>query len=118
MKRNMMLIVMVAATVFLSNVSARNVAGAAGEASQGPEKAFVWEDNSKAMFDKTVESSPVFVRPVVRRRLMQAVEKKAKKSGVVTEELLIACIKETTPDPFIEKAMSDIEPLKTKKKNP
>ena len=71
-----------------------------------------WEGNSKAMFDKLIESSPKPFRAMTEKKLMEAIEAKAA-GGPVTEDTVIECTKEVTPKPFVGMALKNIEPLKS-----
>ena len=71
-----------------------------------------WEGNSKAMFDKLIESSPKPFRAMTEKKLMEAIEAKAA-GGAVTEDTVIECTKEVTPKPFVGMALKNIEPLKS-----
>jgi secreted Zn-dependent insulinase-like peptidase len=72
-----------------------------------------WEKNSKAMFDKCIEGSPKPFRAMTEKKLTEAITKKAGDAAVVTEDMIIECVKEITPKPFIAMALKAIEPLKT-----
>lgn len=72
-----------------------------------------WEGNSKAMFDKLIESSPKPFRAMTEKKLTEAVTAKAGDSGAVTEDMLIEAVKEITPKPFVGMALKNIEPLKS-----
>ena len=74
-----------------------------------------WQDNSKAMFDKMIESSPKPFRAMTEKKLTEAIVAKAGDSGVVTEAILIECVQAVTPKPFVGMAMKQLEPLKTAK---
>jgi len=73
----------------------------------------IWEGNSKAMFDKMIEASPKPFRAMTEKKLTEAIVNKAA-GGPVTEDILIACVQEVTPKPFVGMAMKQLEPLKTK----
>lgn len=72
-----------------------------------------WEGNSKAMFDKMIESSPKPFRAMTEKKLMEAITNKAA-GNPVTEDIVIACVQEVTPKPFVGMAMKQLEPLKSK----
>lgn len=72
-----------------------------------------WEGNSKAMFDKLIESSPKPFRAMTEKKLTEAVTSKAGDAGAVTEDMLIEAVKEITPKPFVGMALKNIEPLKS-----
>jgi hypothetical protein len=44
---------------------------------------------------------------------MDALTKKTGGTGVVSEDMLIECVKEITPKPFVIMALNTIEPLRT-----
>ena len=75
--------------------------------------ALIWKDNSRAMFDKVIQSTPDFVRPLSEPRLREAVTAKAGASRTVTEDMVIECTKELTPAPFLEQTLKDLEALRT-----
>ena len=72
-----------------------------------------WTGNSKAMFDKLIESSPKPFRAMTEKKLMEAIVNKAGDGGSVTEDIVIECVKEVTPKPFVGMALKNIEPLKS-----
>jgi hypothetical protein len=72
-----------------------------------------WEKNSKAMFDKCIEGSPKPFRAMTEKKLMEAITKKAGDAAAVTEDMVIECVKEITPKPFVAMALKALEPLKT-----
>ncbi len=72
-----------------------------------------WEGNSKKMFDEMVEGSPKPFRAMTEKKLTACLESKAGGSGDVTEDMLIECVKEITPKPFVAMALKKIEPLKS-----
>jgi len=71
-----------------------------------------WQGNSKAMFDKLVESSPKPFRAMTEKKLMEAITARAA-DGAVTEDNVIESVKQVTPKPFIGMALKQIEPMKT-----
>ena len=73
-----------------------------------------WQGNSKAMFDKLIESSPKPFRAMTEKKMLEGVEKKAGEGGAVTEDIVEEVVKEITPKPFVAMALKNIEPLKTK----
>jgi len=73
-----------------------------------------WQDNSKAMCDKLIESSPKPFRAMTEKKLLEGLEKKAA-GGPVTEDMVCEVVQEITPKPFVAMAMKNIEPMKTKK---
>ncbi len=74
-----------------------------------------WKGNSKAMFDRAVNASPFFIRPISSRQLKKAIVAGTGSRNIVTEDLVIECVKEVTPDAFVEKTLQDIESLYTGK---
>jgi len=73
-----------------------------------------WAGNSKAMFDKLIESSPKPFRAMTEKKLSEAIKNKAGDGATVTEDIVIECTKEVTPKPFVGMALKQIEPLMTK----
>jgi len=71
-----------------------------------------WQGNSKAMFDKLVESSPKPFRAMTEKKLLEAITARAT-DGAVTEDNVIESVKQVTPKPFIGMALKQIEPMKT-----
>lgn len=74
-----------------------------------------WKDNSKAMFDKVVDMSPPFIKPMSEKKMRESLEKKAGASRIVTEDMVIETTKEETPSFVLEKTLKELEPLRTKK---
>jgi hypothetical protein len=74
-----------------------------------------WQDNTKEMFDKLIESSPKPFRAMTEKKMKDGIEKKAGEGGSVTEDIIIEVVKEVTPKPFVAMALKSIEPLITKK---
>ena len=73
-----------------------------------------WGGNSKAMFDKLIESSPKPFRAMTEKKMLEGLAKKAGDAGHVTEAMLVEVVKEITPKPFIAMALKNIEPMMTK----
>jgi len=73
----------------------------------------LWDKNSKAMFAKCIEGSPKPFRAMTEMKLMDALTEMAGDTGVVSEDMLIECVKEITPKPFVLMALNSIEPLRT-----
>lgn len=71
-----------------------------------------WQGNSKAMFEKLVESSPKPFRAMTEKKLLEAITTKAA-DGAVSEDIVIECVKQVTPKPFVGMALKQIEPMKT-----
>ena len=55
----------------------------------------------------------LFLEKENQKKIMDALIKKAGGTGVVSEDMLIECVKEITPKPFVIMALSAIEPLRT-----
>ena len=75
---------------------------------------FNWQGNTKAMFDKLIESSPKPFRAMTEKKMMEGIGKKAGEGGAVTEDIVVEVVKEITPKPFVAMALKNIEPLMTK----
>ena len=74
---------------------------------------FTWQENSRAMYDTTVNAAPAFVRPILRSKLLRAVKEKTGDSLQVTEAIFIDALKASTPESKLEKIIGEIEKLKT-----
>ncbi|MCP4625368.1 MAG: hypothetical protein GY850_17880 [bacterium] len=72
-----------------------------------------WDGNSKAMFDKLIESSPKPFRAMTEKKLLEALANKAGDGGAVTEPMIEEAVKEVTPKPFVGMALKSIESLKS-----
>lgn len=72
-----------------------------------------WENNSKKMFDECIEGSPKPFRAMTEKKLTEAINAKAGDGGAVTEDMIIECVKEITPKPFVGMALKKLEALKT-----
>ena len=86
----------------------------AGLCSLSYAKDLVWEGNSKAMYDKTIDMSPDFAKEQASKKLMDAIVAKAGESGKVSEEIALQCIKETTPSFVVDQTMKEVEALRSK----
>ena len=71
-----------------------------------------FQDNSKTMVEKLIESSPKPFRAMTEKKLMEGLEKKAG-GGAVTEDMVIEVVGEITPKPFVAMALKSIEGLKS-----
>ena len=74
---------------------------------------FTWEENSKAIFDTACKLAPKPFQQITKKSLNEALEKRIGEGGSVTEEVLLECIKEVTPKPFLAMGMKKIKPLLT-----
>ncbi len=74
---------------------------------------FTWEENSSAMYETTVKAAPAFVRPILKKRLLNALAEKAGDSAVVTEAVFFDALKSTTPESKLDKILGELEALKT-----
>ena len=71
----------------------------------------VWQDNTEEIYEKCISLSPGPFRKITSKNLTEAIERKVGADGVVTEDILVACIKEVTPKPFLAMGMKKIQPL-------
>ena len=72
---------------------------------------FNFEDNVEEVYEKCISLSPGPFRKITRKSLNEALEKKVGAGGTVTEEILVACIKEVTPKPFLAMGMKKLKPM-------
>ena len=72
---------------------------------------FSWEDNTKEIFDKAVSLPPAPFRKATEKSITEALTSKIGENGTVTEDVLVECIKEVTPKPFLKMGMKKIKPL-------
>jgi hypothetical protein len=73
-----------------------------------------WQDNSTAMFDKTVSSAPFFVRTIVKKQLHSEIRTRVADDGRVTEEILIKAVRGITPERQLAKIMKTLEGMRTR----
>ena len=71
----------------------------------------VWQDNTEEIYEKCISLAPGPFRKITRKNLTEAIEKKVGPSGVVSEDVLVACIKQVTPKPFLAMGMKEIQPM-------
>ena len=71
-----------------------------------------WEGNSKAMYDKLVESAPAFMREQLKKGFEDWVAKKG--ITTMTEDLLEEHVKETAPGPMQGMILAQLQPFKSK----
>ncbi len=72
-----------------------------------------WEGNSQKMYDAMIEGSPKPFRAMTEKKLTAGLEAKAGDGGTVTEDMVMECVKEITPKPFVAMALKKLEPLKS-----
>jgi len=72
---------------------------------------FKWEKKTKEIFELLTSSSPGPFRKKTIQVLEGALVKRIGEDGTVTEPILIECVKETTPKPFIPMGMKKIKHL-------
>jgi hypothetical protein len=71
----------------------------------------IWQDNTEEIYEKCISLAPGPFRKITRKNLTEALEKKVEAEGIVSEEVLVACIKEVTPKPFLAMGMEKIQPM-------
>ena len=69
-----------------------------------------WQGNTKAMFDKMVQTSPLPIRPITKKSLLSALKELG---GDVTEEAMYEVVKKVTPKPFVARAIKELDSLKS-----
>ncbi len=72
---------------------------------------YVWEDNTKAIYDKVISMAPRIFRKISERNLSKAISQKVENGGHITERVLLDCIKEVTPKPFLLMGINKIKEL-------
>ncbi len=70
-----------------------------------------WEGNTQKIFETAISLAPKPFRSITKKSLTEAIEKRVGKEGTVTEEIIVDCIKEVTPKPFLGMGMKKIKPL-------
>ena len=71
-----------------------------------------WEGNSKSMYEKLVESAPMFMREQAKKGFAEWIDRKG--ITTMTEDLVEEHIKETAPAPMQGMILAQIQPLKSK----
>ncbi len=71
----------------------------------------VWQDNTEEIYEKCISLAPGPFRKITRKNLTEALGKKVGAEGIVSEEVLVASIKEVTPKPFLAMGMEKIQPM-------
>ena len=71
-----------------------------------------WEGNSKSMYEKLVESAPMFMREQAKKGFADWITKKG--ITTMTEDLVETHIKETAPAPMQGMILAQLQPLKSK----
>lgn len=72
---------------------------------------YTWEDNTQEIYDKACQLAPKPFQEITKKSLNEALEKRIGNGGSVTEAIIIDCIKEITPKPFLAMGMKKIKPL-------
>ncbi len=74
---------------------------------------FNFQENAKAIFEKSISSTPVLFRKRVKNGLVALLLKQYGEGAEVTEAQLVEVIKENTPAAFVKLGISAIKPLIT-----
>lgn len=77
------------------------------------EDSLFWEQNSRLMFNKLIEATPRPFRTMTQKKLLDAITKRVNPSRIVTEGIILECVKEVTPKPFVMMTLKALEPYKT-----
>lgn len=72
---------------------------------------FSWEGNSKKIYDTIVSMIPLPFRKISEKNLTKALVSKTGEDGTITEDIIIGCVKEVTPKPFLSIGMKQIKHL-------
>ena len=73
-----------------------------------------WEGNTKEIFDVSTGLTPGPFRKKAQQMMMEAIIKRVGEGGTVTEEVVVECMKETTPKPFVPIGLKKIRHLLSK----
>lgn len=73
-----------------------------------------WEGAGRAMFDAAVEAAPFFVRPIVQKKLLQAIARRSGPESSAGEETVLEAVRDVTPAGMQEKLLRDLEKLRTR----
>ena len=72
---------------------------------------FIFEGNSRAMFDQVCQATPWFVRHFTRNVLVKGL--KSHGCGTVTEDLMYKVCREVTPSQHLDKTLKILDENKT-----
>ena len=72
---------------------------------------FNWDANTEEIYEKCISLAPGPFRKITRKSLDEALGKRLGDDGTVTEPVLVDCIKECTPMPFLAMGMKKLKPL-------
>lgn len=70
-----------------------------------------WDGNTKEIYDKVLAMTPAPFRKLSEKNLTEAIVRRVGDGGTVTEDIIVASIKEVTPKPFLAMGMKQIEHL-------
>jgi len=74
---------------------------------------FNWQENSRAMYDMTIQAAPAFVRPIIKSKLLRELKEKSGDSMEITEAVFMDALKSSTPESKLEKITGQLEKLRT-----
>jgi len=74
---------------------------------------FVWQENSRAMYDTTIKAVPAFVRPIIKSKLLKGLKEKSGGSMEITEAVFMDALKSSTPESKLVKIIGALEALRT-----
>lgn len=69
---------------------------------------FDFQGNSKALFDTLVKAPPFPLRPMIKKALTNALEKRLGTSGRVAPQDVVQAVHDSTPKPFVGGALKAI----------
>jgi len=73
-----------------------------------------WENNSREMYDKALDAIPFFVRPLAKKKIMDCIIARAGDKKIVSEETVLACVKESGESKHTAPILIELEKIRMK----
>jgi hypothetical protein len=71
-----------------------------------------WENNSKEMFEKALDTTPFFVRPLAKKKIMDGIIAKVGEKKTVSEDTVMISVKESTDEKFTKPILVELEKMR------
>jgi hypothetical protein len=71
-----------------------------------------WENNSREMYEKSVDMIPFFVRPLAKKRIMDGITAKAGDKKIVSEETVLLSVRESAEPERTQQILVELEKMR------
>jgi hypothetical protein len=73
----------------------------------------IWQNNSRIMYEKALEKTPFLIRPLAKKKIMESIRQHAGERKTVSEEAVIAGVKDSAPERIAGGVIAELEKLRT-----